>query len=201
MKTFNTLGYEVVPNAIDSFTAKLLATEFEMLRDNTYRENNVDLSKVGLSNDWQVKDCFSWYSPYCFESLLLLMKPVIEEVTGKKLLPAYSYARIYYNGATMQKHVDRESCQYSVSMTIDVDESGPWEIWMRDFRGEAKPFILPVGSMVVYRGDKLEHWREDPYKGKKQIQAFLHYVDSNGQYKDHAFDFRPMLGAPSAKGN
>jgi poly-D-alanine transfer protein DltD len=35
--------------------------------------------------------------------------------------------------------------------------------------------------MCVYSGCELEHWRE-PYKGTQQIQCFLHYVNSNGQW-------------------
>ena len=47
--------------------------------------------------------------------------------------------------------------------------------------------------MCVYSGCELEHWRE-PYEGTQQIQCFLHYVNSNGKYKDYKFDKRPMMG-------
>jgi hypothetical protein len=66
---------------------------------------------------------------------------------------------------------------------------------MRNLKGEASAITIPVGSMVVYRGDQLEHWR-NTYTGNKQIQVFLHYVDVNGQYADHKFDKREMLGRP-----
>jgi hypothetical protein len=195
--SFVTNGYEVVNGAIDPFCAKLLATEFQLLRDNIYRESNVDLKNETFNNDDQVPISFSWYAPLCFESLMVHLLPKVEEVTGKILYPAYSYARIYYNGAVMERHHDRKSCQYSATITIEVDdEVGPWEIFMRNFDGEANALVLPTGSMVVYRGDKLEHWREDPYKGKKQIQAFLHYVDADGEYANFKWDTRPMLGGP-----
>jgi hypothetical protein len=50
--------------------------------------------------------------------------------------------------------------------------------------------------MCVYSGCEFEHWRE-PYGGNQQIQCFLHYVNSNGAYKDYKFDKRPMMGIGS----
>ena len=50
--------------------------------------------------------------------------------------------------------------------------------------------------MIVYNGTELNHWREE-FQGKEHTQAFLHYVDANGEYKDFKYDKRPMLGLPS----
>jgi hypothetical protein len=47
--------------------------------------------------------------------------------------------------------------------------------------------------MVVYHGTELEHWR-DKFEGNMQYQLFMHYVDSEGKYKDRVFDGRPNLG-------
>jgi hypothetical protein len=192
--TFYNNGYELVKDAISSEIAHLLSIEFNMLRDNVFTQNGMDLNAVGFNNDPQVEKSFSWYGAYCFESLLLMMKPVVEKVTNKKLHPTYSYARIYYNGAIMKKHIDRPSCQYSATMTIEVDETGPWEIWMENMAGDCAPVKIPVGSMLVYRGDVLNHWR-DEYKGNKQIQVFLHYVDADGPYSENIYDGRKLLGA------
>jgi hypothetical protein len=189
--SFQTNGYQLV-EAISSDTAKLLATEFEIVRDNIARERGVD--KESYMGCDQVEKSFAWYGTYGFEALLLHLKPLVEQVTGKRLYPTYNFARMYYNGATMAVHRDRPSCQYSATITIDVDETGPWEIWMENKFGDCSPVSIPVGSMLVYCGDKLAHWREE-YKGKRQIQAFLHYVDADGQYADFKYDKRPMLGA------
>jgi len=192
--SFEINGYEVAHNIIGADAAQLLATEFEILKDNVYSEHGIDPSNDTFSNDSQVTKSFAWYGAYCFESLMLFVQPTMEKITGKRLYPTYSYARIYHNGAIMERHVDRPSCQYSATMTISVDETGPWEIWMTNLAGEAKPLIIPVGSMAVYSGDILEHWREEPYKGKKQIQAFLHFVDADGIYANNKYDGRRMLG-------
>jgi hypothetical protein len=57
-------------------------------------------------------------------------------------------------------------------------------------------FDLYPGDILIYRGDKLEHWRER-FKGNTCVQVFLHYNDLNGPYKDSLkYDSRPFLGIP-----
>lgn len=192
--SFEKNGYEIIDKVISTETAELLAMEFQLLKENVYFQNGIDPNNETYSGDSQVSKSFAWYGAFCFESLLMYVHPTLEKIIGKRLHPTYSYARIYYNGATMARHVDRPSCQYSATITISVDETGPWEIWMTNLAGVAKPLVLPVGSMAVYSGDILEHWREEPYKGKRQIQAFLHFVDADGIYADHKYDGREMLG-------
>ena len=193
MTTFEQTGYDIERGVISKDAARLMAIEFQMLRDNYYYNNRIDQTNMFEKNDHQVKKSFCWYGPYCFESLLEYMKPKMEELTGTSLYTTYSYARIYYNGADMPVHLDRTSCQYSATITIEVDETGPWEIYMENYSGDAKPLSLDVGDICIYRGDKLKHWRTE-YKGKKQIQAFLHYVDANGEYAGDKFDRRKFLG-------
>lgn len=196
MSGFEKQGYELIHNAISEETAKLLSIQFNMHRDNVYLSNNVPLDIIGFNSDALVEKSFCWYSSYGFESLLKMMLCKVECVVGKSLYPTYTYARIYYNGAEMAPHIDRPFCEYSATMTIEVEEGKePWEIWIRNLNGEASAITIPVGSMVVYRGNILEHWR-NTYTGNKQIQVFLHYVDVNGQYADHKFDKREMLGRP-----
>lgn len=199
--SFQKDGYEVIDNVISADTAKLLAIEFQMIRDNVYLLKGIDLNDESYDGDSQVAKCFGWYGAFCFESLLLLVQPTLEKIIGKRLYPTYSYGRIYYNGATMVRHTDRPVCQYSATMTISVDDAGPWEIWMTNLDGVAKPLIIPIGSMAVYSGHILEHWREEPYKGKKQIQAFLHFVDADDIYADQKYDGREMLGSSAVPKN
>jgi hypothetical protein len=191
--SFEKDGYELIHDVIGKDAANLLAIEFQMVRDNYCLSKGID--PTSYLGDSQVTNSFSCYGPYCFESLLLYVQPMLEKIVGKRLYPINSYARIYYHGATMARHVDYPTYQYSATMTISVDETGPWEIWMRNLEGTANPLIIPVGSMAVYSGNILEHWREEPYKGKTQIQAFLHYVDADGIYTDHKYDGRKILGS------
>lgn len=190
MNTFKELGYTVVPNIISQELAEFLSLEFELTkRCMFFIKGKKDGEFMG---DIQVHNSFAIYSLSCFETLLLKLTPIMETIIEKKLYPAYSYARIYYNGAIMESHRDRPSCQYSVTITLSIDET-PWPIWIESFSGDKSEIELPIGSALVYSGDKLNHWR-DTYSGKEQMQVFLHYVDQDGEYKDYKYDKRPELG-------
>jgi hypothetical protein len=193
---FKQYGFEVIKNCISKELSQALSIQFDMLRDNKFLENNIPLDSVGFSSGSFVKESFSWYSPYCFESLLVMLQNKIENVTGVKLYPCYSMGRIYYKGAVLPKHVDRPSCEYSTSITISTDGT-PWDIWIEDANGMQHAVTLDVGDMIVYRGDLLTHWREE-YTGNKHTQAFLHYVDTTGMFSSFKYDRRKMLGSTTA---
>jgi hypothetical protein len=51
--------------------------------------------------------------------------------------------------------------------------------------------------MLVYRGNLLEHWREE-FDGQDCGQVFLHYNNAATKgAKDNIFDKRKHLGLPS----
>lgn len=196
--TFATDLYEVKRGVVSKDLLVHLDTEFELIKDVQYKVNGLDPNDPSLRNyfgDDQVRNSFAHYGAYCFESLSLQLKPIVEEVTQKLLHPTYSYARIYYTDAEMLIHKDRPSCQYSATFCI-ANNPEPWEIWFETLTGEHKAIYLEPGDMIVYKGTDLNHWRT-PYKGKRQSQVFLHYVDVNGQYKDFKYDRRKYLGFPS----
>jgi len=196
MTLFEEQGFHIERNVISKETAKLLATDFNIVRDYIYFVDKTPSDNLFKYGDNQSAKSFSWYSPICFESLLVAMLPTVEKITNKTLYPCYSYGRIYYNGAELPKHKDRRSCEYSVTMTIDTDKD-PWDILFAKKSSEIETISLDIGDMCVYRGYELEHWR-DPYLGKQQTQAFLHYVDASGEFSHYKNDTRPTLGLPKS---
>lgn len=173
-----------VKAAISSELCYFLALQYEMMRDNL----------VNYAHAFQDPMCpgsFSWYSPLQFETLLEYLTPTIEHHTGLNLYPTYSYARIYTNGAVMQKHTDRRSSEIAVTCCLkrDID----WPICF-EVDGEVNPIIMDVGDICIYRGMEVSHWR-DTYTGNTQVQAFLMYVDADGPYKYFKYDTRPRLAA------
>ncbi len=183
-------GFEVVKDAVNAQTLELLKIQFRMMKDNS------DFAEDCSLGDGQVPNSFGWYGAYCFESLMLLLQKDVEKIIQKKLLPCYSYARIMQKGAIMEKHKDRPSCEYSATICISQDKKYPYPIFIEDYSGKVHEIVLQPGSMLVYNGTELSHWREK-YKGKEHIQAFIHFVNSRGKYKDFKFDKRPRLGLGS----
>jgi len=187
--------YEVVKGAVSPELCTHLDLEFELVKKLTYLNSGKSEDEAFAFNDTQVVNSYAHYSALCYEALSLQLQPVVEEVTEKSLYPTYTYARIYYPGATMERHTDRPSCEYSTTINISIDPE-PWEIWFETLQGDHKAINLYPGDMIVYKGDTLPHWRTE-YKGKRQNQAFLHYVDKRGKYRDYKWDHRAFLGLPA----
>jgi hypothetical protein len=159
-------------------------------------------------NDEQIPDTYSHYADTAMETLLLSVQPKMEKLTGIKLNPTYSYARIYKMGDVLHRHKDRFSWEISTTMNLGGDE---WPIYLENKKNVGVPedgfpsktknkgtkVILKPGDMLVYKGMILEHWRE-PFIGKDCAQVFLHYNDQKSKGADkNLFDGRPHLGLPS----
>jgi predicted 2-oxoglutarate/Fe(II)-dependent dioxygenase YbiX len=132
-----------------------------------------------------------------FDSLLVQLLPNFELASGKRLLPTYSYARLYAPGDELKNHTDRESCEISATVTLGFD-GDVWPIYMGDSmeKDNASEIKMGVGDAVLYRGMDKHHWREVYTEGKWQAQVFLHYVDADGPHKDHIYDKRGKLNLP-----
>jgi predicted 2-oxoglutarate/Fe(II)-dependent dioxygenase YbiX len=146
------------------------------------------------TNDTQCPLSEAVHGAETFDSLLVQLLPHFEVVSGKKLLPTYSYARLYAPGDELKNHTDRESCEISATITLGF-EGGVWPIYMGDSmeKDNASEIRMDVGDAVVYRGMEKHHWREPYTEGKWQAQVFLHYVDANGPHKEWAYDKRGGL--------
>lgn len=135
------------------------------------------------------------YADILGESLLLHLQPLMERVSGRKLLPTYSFLRIYSSGAEMERHIDRPTCEISASLTLGYHAPSLWPLWVeRD--NEPVANFLDRGDLLAYKGCEIPHWREK-FSGRHWIQMFFHYVDANGPFAGHKYDDRVMLGLPS----
>lgn len=187
---FKKQGYAVVKNAVDRSMLKLLSTELLMIKDIDYfYKNKSDSSYQG---DHLVEKSFSWYSPLCLESLMVILLPTLESIVEKSLFPTFSYVRFYYNQAILPNHIDGPRSEYAASVCIDSDTR--WPLIIQNNIDQVHVDLEP-GDLCIYKGIDYSHWRE-PFTGTRQIQAFLSYVDANGQFKHHQRDQRPLLGLP-----
>ena len=182
--------YKVIRNAVNDQTISLLKSAMLIAKDAIYLSHNIEVEDLNRFNDG-VPNAFPISRAIFTEALLVTLLPLIEKETEKQLYPTYSYGRIYWKDSVMFKHIDRDSCEYSVSVSVSID-STPWPIWMDGIKIDLFP-----GDIVIYKGREVEHWRE-PYTGNQQCQIFLHYVDKNGPYAEHKFDQRPVLGLQKA---
>ena len=144
------------------------------------------------------------------ETLLTKLLPKVSKITGLKLTPNYSYARIYKKGDVLHRHKDRFSCEVSTTLflggdnwPIFIDPTGSNNV-MDPGKNTIKPDApkgvqvnLNPGDMLVYSGCDLEHWRE-AFDGKDCGQVFLHYNNTETPGADkNLYDKRPHLGLTS----
>jgi hypothetical protein len=161
----------------------------------------------GIWTDAQVPNTYSHYGDVAMETLLLKVQPVMEKNTKLKLIPTYSYARIYKKGDVLHRHKDRFSCEISSTLNLGGEE---WPIYLSSNENVGIPdgnkitltsnakgtkIILKPGDMLVYKGMELEHWRE-PFEGENCAQVFLHYNNFSKESENNIFDGRPHLGLP-----
>ena len=151
---------------------------------------------MGTWSDTQVPNTYSHYADIAMETLLQWVQPIMEKHTKLKLVPTYSYARIYKKGDVLKRHKDRFSCEISTTLNLGGD---PWPIYLEPSGKEGKNGIkinLKPGDMLIYSGCELEHWRE-AFDGTDCAQVFLHYNTASKKVEQNKFDGRPFLGLPN----
>ncbi len=210
--SFKKNKYQVLRNAISkdlaAFCYKYLQISAEadhwMLNNGVTHAGN---KLVGNFNDPQVPNSYAKYADRVMETLLVDTIKVMQKKTGLRLVPTYSYCRLYRTGNILKRHKDRPSCEISTTLNLGGDN---WPIFIDptgsdnvidEYKNIHKPGApkgvkvdLKPGDMLIYSGCELEHWRE-PFKGKLCGQVFLHYNHADGQFaKSNLYDKRPMLG-------
>jgi hypothetical protein len=111
-----------------------------------------------------------------FEELLNTSTRDMTHLVGQDLKPANSYCRIYMNGSTLNKHVDRPPLDVTLSVTLHTVDH-PWLLYAKDLSNTEVAFDIKRGDGALMFGRKMEHWRE-PLVCKDDeyvCQLFLHW--------------------------
>lgn len=216
---FNTFHWVKIENFISPETASILynhvkhnAIRLDILWqdwDNKPEEEQRLIKQIwGTFDDTQAEGDYSRYGDPVFDSLLELSNDKMQKYTGKKLLPNYTYHRLYTTDTELVRHKDRASCEISTSLCLGYDVSNVdnnvypdynWAMWIEEENGKKVPVQMKPGDMLIYRGCEVWHWR-DHFKGNNHAQVFMHYNEADGQY-NIKYDGRPFLGLPSSYRN
>jgi len=194
-------NYKIINNAISKELAGFIYDYFLIKRrvarklfDDGYI--SPDTPDFGVWSDKQIPNTYSHYADIVMETLLEKIKPVMEKNTGLKVLPTYTYARIYKKGDILKRHKDRPSCEISTTINLGGDS---WPIYLEPSGEKGKEGVkgnLNPGDMLIYRGCELEHWRE-AFEGDNCGQVFLHYNDAKSlEGQKNIYDGRPFIGLP-----
>ena len=143
-----------------------------------YCYNKVDLADYALD---QQSFSPAWYDDPLMNSILSAKLSLVEEKSKLKLFPTYAYWRYYVFGGTLAKHLDRPSCEISVTACMKKHDNWPIVV-------ENTSYELEEGDAIIYSGCVQKHWRPGTYKGEGMAQVFFHYVNKSGPFAHHAYD-------------
>src|SRR6056300_868431 len=211
--SFKKNKYQVIKNAISKELADFCYQYFlnkRMVARHLFDEKYISqfTEYFGTWNDPQIPETYSHYADIAMETLLKEVMPIMEKETGLKLIPTYSYARIYKKGDILHRHKDRFSCEISTTLNLGGDE---WPIYIEAKENVGTPeegfpsvtenkgskVTLKPGDMLVYKGNLCEHWRE-AFEGENCGQVFLHYNNAaSPNAEKNRNDTRPHLGLPA----
>ena len=182
---FNKHSYIYHPNILTSEVSSEYINNFRKIIEDG--GTNQEDSQAPLSQS------LSQHHPL-FDDLLEKLCPIISDITGKKLLPTYAYARWYKPGDELLVHQDREACEYSATITLGFSGSQwPFYVGTNKDKSDKIKVNMNIGDAVIYKGCDLWHWREKYTEGEWQAQVFIHYVDAEGPYKEWKYDKRSYL--------
>jgi hypothetical protein len=103
----------------------------------------------------------------------------VSMVVGQRVKPSYVYFASYQEGATLEKHTDREQCQFSISFCLDYSpeplRQTAWPLQIHTLEGVTKVY-QSIGDGVVYLGCVLPHSRDLLPTGHTSTSIFFHYV-------------------------
>lgn len=173
-------GYIFIERLIEPSLARVMYKTLllQQWRGECFRDNHIPTA-ASVSNE-AVTD-----------ALLLELLTRMEEISECRLVPAYSYARIYFHGDTMIRHRDRGSCEVSVSIHLGKDGGESCLCFAPNAKVQ-----MEEGDGAVYLGCETEHWR-DRFTGNTMGQIFLHYVVAGGRFSGLYFDGHPERFPPS----
>jgi hypothetical protein len=103
----------------------------------------------------------------------------VSAIAGEAIKPSYVYFASYLSGAELKKHIDREQCEFSVTLCLDFspepDLATSWPIGLDTPDGTVTVYQA-LGDGLVYRGPKVPHYRATLAPGYTSTSLFFHYV-------------------------
>jgi len=183
-RTFRKDRYLVVKGLLPAAMLEYLKIYYGLLLDNEL-----------FTRDSQCPTSLSLGGDPGLDSVLEWVRPEIGRLVGFELAPTYSYTRRYAKGELLKRHLDRSSCEVSVTVSIKIPErAAPSVVYLKPPNSRTAKIAMREGDGCIYAGAEIEHWR-DRFRVDGYIQLFLHFISKSGlHYPDYLFDGRQFLG-------
>ena len=103
----------------------------------------------------------------------------ISQMAGEVVKPSYVYFASYQDGAVLEKHTDRQQCEFSITFCLDYtpEPAGAtgWPIRLEAKSGRVTVHQA-IGDALLYRGCQVPHFRKPLPPGATSTSFFFHYV-------------------------
>lgn len=164
-------GYAPVSNLIHPFHLGELRRHFR---------RQVRKGAIHLGDDQSPRRYIAHNEPAARFFHLQLTKAV-SDMVGEAVKPSYVYMASYQSGARLEKHTDREQCEFSITMCVDYAPeprtATPWPLYL-DTREGTVTVYQALGDGLLYRGRALPHYRRTLAEGNTSTSIFFHYVSA-----------------------
>ncbi len=128
------------------------------------------------------------YGDLLFESTLLNIQGMAEQVAGLRLSPVFSVVQILPDQINLnEKFVISTS---GVSALLNIGESLECTL---EQGGKSKRLTLDIGEILFYAAKAIE-FNALTSPARKNTLALFHYVDAQGEFSDWEFDKRSGIG-------
>ena len=114
--------------------------------------------------------------------LLTACAPIVSTITGRKVVPTYSFASYYLEGSGLLQHFDRQGRTYTLGLFLAyepasamTDGISPWPFRVHPAEGEVTIWPKLRGG-VLFSGRELAHSRPLLPEGHRCLNLLLHYA-------------------------
>ncbi len=135
-------------------------------------------SGVWRLGDAQVAGRYGWHNEPLARFFHHQLAHYIGRVAGVQVKPSYAYVSFYQAGAVLERHVDREQCEFTLSLLVEQKAEGEfseWPIYFDTPEGTVELF-QSAGEAILFRGAKLPHYRPPLANGQTYLSLLFHYV-------------------------
>ena len=137
----------------------------------------IDAGALQLGDD-QVEGRYGGYNEHVARYFQHQLTSWVSRAAGQEVRPSYAYVSAYQGGAVLERHVDREQCEFTVSLLIDQTPAGigdGWPLFLETASGTVR-LVQAIGEAVLFRGTRIPHYREPLAAGRTSTCLLFHYV-------------------------
>ena len=103
----------------------------------------------------------------------------VSSIVGEPIKPSYVYLCSYLGGSDLEKHTDREQCEFTITCCLDFSPETarytPWPLHVDTQEGKLTLYQA-LGDGFLFRGRELPHYRNPLAQGRTSTSIFFHYV-------------------------